>query len=406
MAYGSQQWREMMKKRTEVRETVLSMLAVRQNVSTPWNDIYLAVPPATLPEKVVNLFSDTTDIPLEIPFFIVLHYLSAFLLQKGVSIQFAGQSIRPDLWTVLLAESGTGKTYAQSCIRKLLGDAVEWFPEPASAAKFVDELALHNRAFWSRDEFAQLLDGIEKQTHMAELKDYLLRTYDGEKIERRTRVAEVTVKDPALTIFGSTVGSTFLKKVSLEMLLDGFAQRFAYVIANPDKTRPPKAILEAMKYPFKYQPVKDAWDQIAQSNIHAEYKTCDAGEEAFISSFRFLLDDGGWKIPMSFFRRILFRGVKYALLYHLILKKQNDILDEQDFGWAGRVCALHLRDVHTLIKMHGGYEDFEQKLRAAKAIVDKKRQQGKEPAARDLISGSRKIKGADEAKDLLSILQE
>jgi hypothetical protein len=81
-------------------------------------------------------------------------------------------------------------------------------------------------------------------------------------------------------------------------------------------------------------------------------------------------------------------------------------LDEQDFGWAGRVCALHLRDVHTLIKMHGGYEDFEQKLRAAKAIVDKKRQQGKEPAARDLISGSRKIKGADEAKDLLSILQE
>ena len=52
---------------------------------------------------------------------------------------------------------------------------------------------------------------------------------------------------------------------------------------------------------------------------------------------------------MSFSRRIMFRGVRYALLYHHLPRKDNFLIDDQDMAWAGRVMGLHVKDAGTLV---------------------------------------------------------
>jgi hypothetical protein len=136
---------------------------------------------------------------------------------------------------------------------------------------------------------------------------------------------------------------------------------------------------------------------------HQQYRVGDIGVHAFTESFHFLMRDGGSNIPMSFFRRILFRGIKYALLYHVILKKTNDVLDDVDFGWAGRVCALHLRDVRDLIRQHG-YSELERKLQKVEALKVKFTAKGKPLQARDVVAGVWGVKTTKEAQELMAFL--
>lgn len=391
-----------LKLRGQARDTVKAMLAMGSNSNQPWSEVFVAIPPASVLQKVIGTFDQTTDIPLELPFFVTLHYLSAYLLQKGITIDFEGQTIRPDIWTVLLAPSGAGKTFTQSAVKDFFGDEVEFFPDSASAAKFIEELRDHNKAFWCRDEYAQLLDGIDKQTHMAEMKDYLLRTYDGEKIERRTKKEDIVVEQPALTILGTTVDSTFAKYVTPEMMLDGFAQRFAYAVAKPD---PDKIVpvYTTRKHQEIKEEIRKSWAITVASVKHDNYKVSQLGLHAFKESFHFLMRDGGVEIPMSFFRRILFRGIKYALLYHVILKKDSDELDDIDFGWAGRVCALHLRDVRDLIREHG-YGELERKLQKVEALKEKYKAKGKTLTPREVVQGVWGVKTVKEAQDLMAFV--
>lgn len=178
---------------------VLSVVANGQ-----WPTLNECIPPGSVLDLIDSAFYKQTDIPRELPFFTVLHYLSAMLLQQGVEIEFAGQRVLPDFWTIALAPSGAGKTFTQSIIAKALGGTVRLFPESASAAMFVESLASNNKGLWLRDEFAQYLNQVNTQSHMAQVKDYLLRAYDYTTIEHRTKKETFVIEKPALTIFGTT----------------------------------------------------------------------------------------------------------------------------------------------------------------------------------------------------------
>lgn len=49
-----------------------------------------------------------------------------------------------------------------------------------------------------------------------------------------------------------------------------------------------------------------------------QYHVTELGVEGFNESFDMLVHD---QLPDSFYRRIMVRGIRYALLYHLLLKK-------------------------------------------------------------------------------------
>ena len=100
--------------------------------------------------------------------------------------------IVPNLYMLLLGDSTTArKSTSQKGAAALLEDV---FPEcimesPGSPEGFVQDLRDHEKtgAFLVQDEFAGWYASIQKKQYMTQLKDYVLRAYDGDRISRRLR---------------------------------------------------------------------------------------------------------------------------------------------------------------------------------------------------------------------------
>ena len=362
----------------------------------------LAIPPQNFIENVVSIFKNETDIPLEIPFFLSLNFVAAELLRLNVSIDFSDQTIKSDIWTVILAESGSSKTFATNVFEKAIEPKNLFDSGIQSAAKFIEELQKNNNGFWIRDEFAQLLKAMKTQSYLEEMPDYLLKAYDNQTISRKTLKNEIIVKDPALVFFGMNVYSTYLLNISAEELLDGSAQRFNYVIAEPDPARPD---LSVPLYPFKLlkNTVKKSWKKLKFPMQNKKYILGTEAIKAFEEFFHNYCSAEAAKIPGSFLRRTLFKSLKYALIYHILLGKTNrKEIDADDISWGMRVILIHISDTKKLLENYG-FSDLEKIIQKVENLKKKFAAQGKQLKTRDVIANIREIRTVHEANAILEI---
>lgn len=361
----------------------------------------LAVPPSGLAALVIGEFRQKTNIPLEIPFFTLLSVISGIMLKRGCVLETKSMGeIKPDIWTVILASSGAGKTYSQKQITGSVDlSDVEFNGNVASAAAFVESLDLRPRGLWIRDEFAQFLKAIESgEGPLGEMKDYMLRLYDNSKIERITKKDEISVDEPALTILGLTVAETFGKYVSAESMLDGFAQRFSYVKADPD---PDRNFKDYPLWTVNSKLFTDAWDKVLSCMRDRYYVDENIIVPAFSESFNSLFND---KIPESFFRRIIWRSTKYAMIYHALRADESEFLTVEDFGWAARVISLHVQDTIWLIGEHS-IGDLEKVIVSTeKAIARLRQKHGRAPTLREIVQSVSAIKTVSQARQVVELL--
>ena len=381
---------------SEQTDALRGLMAAKP-ASTSWRGLTI-MPPGSLLDQSVNLFQRTTDFPLELPAFMVLHMLAAHMLDRGIEIEVAGTRLRPDLWTTLLAPSGAGKTKTASVLARVM--PVRLFPETTSAARFIEELAAHNRGLWLQDEWGQVLRRMETQTYAEEMREYLLRVHDGKPLARRTAKGTIEVDEPALVILGTTVLETFTQVVSAESMLDGFMQRFGIVIGDTDPSRPPHRFpIYRTEEAGNLAPLHAAWQTIAALPLHSLYTVTAEGEAAYEAGFAHLFEQHR-TIPASFFRRVMWRAFKYAAVYHVLLGKADDRIDAEDVGWAMRVAALHLTDARRLLD---GYN-----LSTLEAVVVKaetyQAKLGRRPSKRELIKGVRDIKNNAMAEFVLEVM--
>ncbi len=391
--------------KAEAEENVQAAMAVV--IDGDWPTLDDCIPPGSLLHLVDEIFLATTDIPRELPVAAVLHYMSALLLQRGVVISVVGEEWKPDIWTICMAASGSGKSFASSRIGKALGGAVDLFPDSKTSAKFIEDLRDHNRGLFLRDEFAQFLKGLSSDSSMADIKDYLLRCYDGATIVRSTKTETVEVQDPALTVFGSTPFGTIKDYLTREMFVDGFAQRFGFIVADRDPHRKLQAL-----YHFAEQShlVSETWEKFAARGFHPKYRVDRIGEAAFEEAFQILLKRGDTEgVDLSFLKRISHRGMKYALIYHVLLGKESDTLDTEDFGYAAKLCAINLRDLRKVMDLYekpkvGDKLDSRDKLGAVKVFLQKVQAEGGKPAIPSALkAGCRPLRDvqADDIRKLM-----
>lgn len=379
---------------------IMKFALKKQTMKSPWKGL-VATPPSSFLEKIIHVFYTKTDIPLEIPFFTALSHLSAYLLKEDVVINLNGQKILPDIWTIVLASSGSGKSFASGAISKYI-NADSYFPDSSSSAMFVQNLLNNNKGFLFRDEFGQFLKSIDNQPHMAEMKDLLLKVYDNATIERNTKKEQFKIENAALVILGVTVLETFISQIGVEALLDGFAQRFQLVIAEKDPSRKMEdfALYDVFTDEIKNS-INSEWEILKQSVKHKEYNISKEAINGFKTSFKL---QSTLDIPESFYRRIMFKGIKYALLYHILLKKTDDVIDSEDMGYAGRLCAVHLADAAKLLDGTDKTE-IQLTLRSVETAVKEMEENGIEVNARNLIRKVNRIKTASEAKVFLSMIK-
>jgi len=74
-------------------------------------------------------------------------------------------------------------------------------------------------------------------------------------------------------------------------------------------------------------------------------------------------------------------------------------------GWAGRLCAMHLKDVGKLIEGHE-QTDLQNLLTLCSNAVERLREKGKPITPRNLIFSVNRIKNVAEARAMLAILNE
>ncbi|MDX1554872.1 MAG: DUF3987 domain-containing protein [Xanthomonadales bacterium] len=362
----------------------------------------IATPPQSPLERVLSAFKAHTNVALEVPFFVFLHFVSGILIKRGTVIQGKIGTISPELWTIILAPSGSGKSLSHQAIEKSAPVRSE-FPETASAARFIEALAEQSPALWFQDEIAQILKQIENPASpLGEMKSYLLRTYDNAPVERSTLKSSVRVERPVLGILGLNTPESFQKALSPESLLDGFAQRFGFVWAERDPLRP------MHDYPIFDMPAlelaaKQAFDGLPPAEaIPLEFTLTPEAEEAFAASFTLM--GQGQEENESYFRRAMFRAFKYAALYHLILGKTAAELDATDIGWGARVSAMHLADMGKVLRRHEAFDDLAVKVAKAKQVKASVEADGQALTPRVLQQRVRGVRTAAEAKALFELL--
>lgn len=399
------QWTDMSE---DGRKFVASILALKSR--DQWHGSQ-AVPPGTVLEDLLRSFERHTDIPLELPFQAWMTHLSGWLCSEGVKIRLnSTQVISPTIWAIVLASSAAGKSFAVDFVKKGM-DKVPQMENTASGVALVQAIQTTPKGIWVRDEMGMYLKSIQTQPHMEKAKDILLNAYGGSPIQHITKSDKIIVKDHAFSILGITVGETFLDQIGADSLVDGFAQRFNYLIADKDKAR------KIQDFPLYFDDRKmDDEDRKRLKRIRDEHERIltrtdlygleltlsDGALDIFEEVFR---DNFKGQVPESFYRRSMFSMFTYAALYHVLLDKRGSVIGHDAMAYASRVVMMHLKDVKKLLQ-RAGWSELELLIQRTEEFHTKyEERHGRKPTARDLISGVWAIKTIQQAKSLLEIIE-
>jgi hypothetical protein len=319
-------------------------------VDGDWPTLDECIPKGSILEVADNFFFNHTDIAREIPFFTILHYVMAVLMQDGVQIDKRGQMLLPDLYTIILARSGSGKTMTQTAIATALGGNVKLFPGADSSIKFAENLEQHRLSFFLSDEFGQFLKDVSSESNMKKVRRYLLKAYDNQDITYQTTATDIIVKRPAISLLGLTALDSFKECMSAEMFMDGFAQRFCFAVAEKDGRA------RVGDYDFKlFQGlVSPIWAKLTSTPFHKIYYADEVGMAAYLRAFKIITDRADTlNIGDDFSRRLSFRCHKYAWAYHILSGKTDDRLHTEDYLFAARLAAIGLRDLRKVFDLYG-----------------------------------------------------
>lgn len=385
------------------------ILAVKEHQRRHDWHVKALTPPGSFISTSTNVFTYRTDIPPQITLHTAMSIAAAYLLQRNVSLSIPGNPpLRPSIWTIVLAGSGDCKTFTKGRILDFVStsESIKFPADFATAAKFVEILQSHNNKLWCKDEFGEFLKNIKNQSYMAEFKDYLLKLYDHQPIERQRAKNPIVVDNPALVILGLTVLGTFADCLDVNDLMDGFAQRFNYVVANVKRTAEDIVPLYEF-YDRDIFSIRDSWEEFVNQEFCTQYVLSDKAKQGYELLFksmwpRFVLNTG----MHSYFRRVCFSGLRYALIYHSLLKKaDNPNVDLEDIEWGARMVVSHLYDLKEVLEeKYAGPSEMAKLLESSERVIRDIKSQGGIPQARDLVARIRGIRTANEARIIMQLL--
>lgn len=304
-----------------------------------------AIPPRTLLEAVVREIRDKTDLPPEIGVAVTHALLSAALVQSGSTVRWpdSTQQIELCLWLVVLGPSATGKTLIRKIIERALGITVTNLPEPGSARAYLDGLAeVGGRAFWMRDEYGQLTKQIADGGPLGNLRDYLLRTYDHDRLEINTHSSgDASVDHPVLAIRGSSVDTTWATCVDAAMIADGLMARHNFIRAARRPLSVPRYPVDAIEAAIRASVARV--DLGARLRERQEYQISERAAEWYYAAWRDMVGTLGDRLDPAYIRRITWGAARYAAIYHLLLGEEGAVIRTDAMRWAWRMTQLHLQ---------------------------------------------------------------
>lgn len=311
-------------------------------------------------------FYKNTDIPLGIPVFSFYSYLSAFCLLNRATMKIpkTRKNTELDTWIMLLAPSGASKSLSNDLISNLIpldlhGNKVVEpnIAKPNGPVGMIKQLAAipEKRGFWIEDEAAQMFKGIEQVVGpMSEMRDYLLKLKEGQKIERLTSKEHIKIKDFRMTqLFINTIDS-MANTLTEQSMHDGLFRRYQVAIATKDDERP---IEDHALYNLSNvidDTVEEAFNALFSQNIFENNYTFEEGcEEVYAVCFKhfwlkqykkFMSNDE------SKYRTYMMESWKYAVFNHILHKRTGTVISCEDLQYGLKVSMYLLNSLQHFVK--------------------------------------------------------
>ncbi|HBY7363730.1 TPA: hypothetical protein MI633_27695 [Klebsiella pneumoniae] len=295
-----------------------------------------------------NNFLENTEIPLTLPIFSLLSFVSAYCVKNNITHTYPNSNEKTplDTWVTVLAPSGSAKTFSFSRIKKLIptdpitGEKVieQNFVKPNGPAKFIEEFSnlpeVKNSeeeqqwGFWVQDEAAQMFKQIEQiGSPLSEVKEYLLKAYDHDKLTRKSKKDDIETKSLILVLFFINTFESYVNNISSESMTDGLMRRFNLIYTEKDKSRDftDFAMYDITKISDSAlsNKVEDLFDNIKPDQNFTFSADCFEMYKKYFKLFwnrkykNILID------KENFYRTYMMQSWKYAVFYHLILGKKG-----------------------------------------------------------------------------------
>jgi hypothetical protein len=270
-----------------------------------------------------------------------------------------------------LAPSGAGKTWSranltQPIINAGLGDyELHHIPTVITSAALFDHFCLtglpedkekelteaakaeiirqRSASIWIRDEagewFKKMNSGADE-----DLKDSVLRMYDGDPLERQTRKDGVRrTQRLAVSIYATAVDESFFKQVHEDDFTNGLMQRFLLALCHdrPDWRRGFYTIAGRDAVGEKW---KEQWQKILQGP--QKYVSTPAAMDAFEKWFK-----ATWETSPdqeSYIRRYAWSAFKYAAILRAV-SEADGVIDVPTLELGLKIVARHLADLNTCL---------------------------------------------------------
>jgi hypothetical protein len=316
--------------------------------------------------------SPITDAPIEFHVATALSVLS-IITGRNIFMQIGHKKLYPNIWLIILAQSGLmrkttsqniGKELIKNVNRDLIG-ANEFTREA-----IVQELADKPTLILMYSEISSLLTQLEREYNRG-LKNMLTEIYDclDHPYERKLKKETYIINNPYLCILGASTTEWLLGVLKEGDLRSGFLARFLYLFAHKkggSKPLPPSPVLELKNKLI--QNLKDI-SKIKEEMVFSP----DARKlyEGWYKKIEYEIGNHAKKdILSSFYVRLIDYCIKIAMLY--ALNDKVTYIEKRHFSMALLLIEYFKQNVEYCIESEFTFTWFEkQKKRVSDMIMRK-----------------------------------
>ncbi len=396
------------------KSALIAMFAIKEKPKAM--GISGLAPGGSFVQRLLRHFDDT-DISYALPLSQLIALSSSWLTQSGAQLEIPGFGFqRPILWTVALARSAQSKTTSVNRVGKILAPKgckfpVAMFPTGGTDAQWIVDLKENNGSFWLQDEVGKFFSNVLKHSSYLRIKPWMLNAYSHEPISNRLKseANKLEIDDPHFTFFGLSVREIWKNDVDAGSMLDGFCQRFNYVIAEP---RADTDMFDHFLYfvgdsvEAREERLRELWEALCNQEGAASTYTLNEEVMPYLQEWwRSLRSSwGNGALPFSFIRRIGFSVLSYLVVIHFLLGKSTHRIDVETAGVASKYAEFHLESGLEMMREYG-----DRSMDHVRCVIRKRDNliaKGKAGSARDIQGSLSKSERAEISNDMTKRILE
>ena len=350
-------------------------------------------------EKIVRFCMEAAPHPNRMLAFCGALALMSFLITRKVQTK---SGIRPNLYIIALAGSGTGKDFIRKVnnyILEMTGQEGMIGETIASGEGLEDEIIAHKKKFYQTDEIQTLFSEIAngKESRYNNVVAFLLKVYTSadSTIIRRTKVGDgkrnlgpSVCNQPGLILFGTTIPIIFFDALTPTLMLTGLGSRCLFIEDDPrepynvdaaDYRSLPPELIETARWWAEYLPPDPQTGKVGNlSHENPNPLVVSMTDEAVL-----VLNALGEHADLSYsqtqdpIEQVLWTRVheianKLALVYACSVDHEKPVIDGPAARWASEFTDWVIRQMMKLVKRNVADSPFAKLVLRAENLIRKR----------------------------------